>query len=204
MPGKRTPSAPYRRESVVTRTSSTPGIPWGSRSISVPCESSSLTLTSRELSFIGKINEPITLSVTLTNRNQCAVHFEWKKTEMKSKDDVFYMPVVSGIVLPCSAFDFFVIFRSPKAGYFFEYFDIKTRPYYGELKIRLIGTCFEEESPKKYIKEFHANLDHKVALKFASWMVNRIIQNAFDVLECRKPPVRPNIEDKVYVNFILT
>ncbi|KNE62177.1 hypothetical protein AMAG_07422 [Allomyces macrogynus ATCC 38327] len=87
-----------------------------------------VTLGTASLSFESVVHEVTGSVVTLYNRGDVAVHFSWERQPPRAfpgsgttpaptaSASTFYFPVVRGVLLPRSAFDFHVIFKVMRPG----------------------------------------------------------------------------------------
>ncbi|KAJ3358858.1 hypothetical protein GGF32_009954 [Allomyces javanicus] len=156
-----------------------------------------VTLGTASLSFESVVHEVTGSVVTLYNRGNVAVHFCWERQPPRAfsgsdatpaptaSTSTFYFPVVRGVLLPRSAFDFHVIFKATRPGVYVEDWTVKTRPDVQGLTLRLDGICTQPDTLKPAREHFVRDLTRKAAHHAAKSAVDTILNNVWETLAFR-------------------
>ncbi|KAI9223556.1 MYCBP-associated protein family-domain-containing protein [Blastocladiella britannica] len=137
---------------------------------SVKHEKTHLQLSTATIAFDTAPDQVAASCVSVYNPTDCAIRFKWvhHRPELQfgspgaalpaTNTEVVYLPVRSGILLPQSAFDFHVMFKAPRPGWYVEEWVLETTPKccvsivgspdVGHGRIKISGVCTEEDSTK--------------------------------------------------------
>ncbi|KAJ3320756.1 hypothetical protein HDV06_005049 [Boothiomyces sp. JEL0866] len=116
-----------------------------------------LEISSTRLFFEVELNRISTSILTVHNRGTCAVHFEWAPVRRDnplntkhshSGNQTFFFSYIKGVILPGTAFDFPIVFKSCRNGIFTDIWKLVTLPYSpdsSEIRVTLKGVAYEKD-----------------------------------------------------------
>ncbi|KAJ3199210.1 hypothetical protein HDU67_002990, partial [Dinochytrium kinnereticum] len=153
-----------------------------------------LVMAATHMSFHVLLEEVSTSVLTVHNCGCTAVRFEWRRTGIENRlnsvyDGVqrFYFTHKSGVILPGSAFDFKIIFKSARPGIFTETWTLHTSPEQTNSPaptLTLQGIAIEPETYKTKREEVERLLEHRKAESIAK----EIIASIFASIKPRSLP----------------
>ncbi|KAJ3276032.1 hypothetical protein HDV01_006202 [Terramyces sp. JEL0728] len=123
-----------------------------------------LEISSKRLFFEVELNRISTSILTVHNRGTYSVHFEWapvkrdnplkvlsslfKTIHAHSGNQTFFFSYIKGVILPGTAFDFPIVFKSSRNGVFTEMWKLTTSPTSKESQeiiVTLKGVAYEKD-----------------------------------------------------------
>ncbi|KAJ3095464.1 hypothetical protein HDU97_006906 [Phlyctochytrium planicorne] len=147
-----------------------------------------ILMAAQHMTFHTLLGEVSTSVMTVYNIGTTKIAFEWRKAEGKGAglniknghDGIqrFYFPYKSGVILPGSAFDFKIVFKSASPGIFSEAWAFHTQP---ELKdtpvpvLTLQGIAIEPDTFKSKREEIEAKLERRQAETIAKEVIQSIL-----------------------------
>jgi hypothetical protein len=145
-----------------------------------------LVFAAKRLGFQVHLNEITSSVLTIHNTGTSAYHFEWVRLNVAnplktsaSKDGIgrFYFSHKKGIILPGSAFDFIIIFKSANPGIFSETWKLLTSPIDTEIArtVEFQGVAIELDHAKEARKRTEAMLEKRIATVFAQEIINDLL-----------------------------
>ncbi|KAJ3198272.1 hypothetical protein HDU82_001252 [Entophlyctis luteolus] len=149
--------------------------------------SSELIFAATHMSFEVLLNEVTRSVLSVYNRSKTAYHFEWTKVvrpkslnTRASNDGVqrFYFYHKNGVILPGTAFDFPVIFKSASPGIFTEVWELTTNPPVASdvnTKVTLQGFALEADTNLEKRDRLEADLALRVAKTTAAEVIREIL-----------------------------
>ncbi|KAJ3116804.1 hypothetical protein HDU96_008700 [Phlyctochytrium bullatum] len=148
-----------------------------------------LAMAASHMSFFVLLDEVSTSVLTVHNCGPTAVHFEWvravKENGLKVKsvyDGIqrFYFSHKHGVILPGSAFDFKIVFKSARPGIFAEQWVLQTKPNQTNLpphSINLQGIAIEPDLFKEKRDSVEALLERRKAETVAKEVIDGILNS---------------------------
>lgn len=152
----------------------------------VEVSSDDLVFATKRLGFQVHLNEITSSVLTIHNTGTSAYHFEWVRLNVDnplktsvSKDGIgrFYFSHKKGIILPGSAFDFIIIFKSANPGIFRETWKLLTSPSDPELERTVVfqGVAIELDLATKERKCTESMLEKRIATVLAQEIINDLL-----------------------------
>ncbi|KAJ3033439.1 hypothetical protein HDV00_006346 [Rhizophlyctis rosea] len=150
-----------------------------------------LVFASHRLSYETVLGEADSSVITVYNRGKEAFHFEWvedaRSNVLKTKavhDNVqrFYFYHRRGVILPDTAFDFPIIFKSANPGIFTQRYKMVTTPRVPEwvdMTVTLQGMAIEPDTTYSKRVEIEKMLERRQATAAATEIINSILRNLF-------------------------
>ncbi|KAJ3026752.1 UNVERIFIED_CONTAM: hypothetical protein HDU68_005140 [Siphonaria sp. JEL0065] len=151
-----------------------------------------LIFVATHMTFEVLLNEVSRSVLSVYNQSTTAYHFEWKQIKKDNPlhveamhDNVqrFYFYHKKGVILPGTAFDFPIIFKSGSPGIFTEIWELVTNPSVSSevvTTVTLQGFALEEDTNKVKRGKIEALLDRRRATTAATEVLD-------DILEKMKP-----------------
>ncbi|KAJ3097716.1 hypothetical protein HK100_005279, partial [Physocladia obscura] len=145
-----------------------------------------LVFAATHMSFEVLLNEVSRSVLSIYNQSPISYHFEWKRVvkdnplNVKAINDGvqrFYFYHKKGVILPGTAFDFPVIFKSGAPGIFSEIWQLVTNPRVPEnvtTQITFQGFALEEDLNISKRKGIEDKLNHKIATTIAKEVISDI------------------------------
>ncbi|ORX55358.1 hypothetical protein BCR36DRAFT_321391 [Piromyces finnis] len=136
----------------------------------------SLVFKTDRLVFFSVLNHVVSSILTIYNNGTTAIHFEWRKVQRNNditkytkeiRDGIqkFYFYHTTGIILPGSAYDFPIMFKSDKSGIFTESWEMVTSPETPCSKvIEFKGYAIQHDTMKFKRQELEKILEHRKAI----------------------------------------
>jgi len=136
----------------------------------------SLVFKTDRLVFFSVLNHVVSSILTIYNNGTTAIHFEWRKVkrdnnitkytkEIRNGIQKFYFYHTTGIILPGSAYDFPIMFKSDKSGIFTESWEMITLPETPCNKvIEFKGYAIQHDTMKFKRQELEKILEHRKAI----------------------------------------
>ncbi|KAJ3259213.1 hypothetical protein HK103_002860 [Boothiomyces macroporosus] len=134
-----------------------------------------LEISSTRLFFEVELNHISTSILTVHNRGSYAVHFEWAPVKREnplhtklshSGNQTFFFSYIKGVILPGTAFDFPIVFKSTRNGMFTEIWKLVTSPTSAkadEIVVTLRGVAYEKDMLVKKRKDVEVLLEKRCA-----------------------------------------
>ncbi|KAJ3032732.1 hypothetical protein HK097_005128, partial [Rhizophlyctis rosea] len=150
-----------------------------------------LVFPTKRLGYETVLGEVGSSSLTVHNRGKGAVGFEWvlegKSGGLKTKavhDGVqrFYFYHRKGVILPNTAFDFPIMFKSANPGIFTQRYRLVTTPRVPEwvdMTVTLQGIAIEPDTTLSKRLEIEKMLERRQATTAATETINTIFRNLF-------------------------
>ncbi|KAH6574215.1 hypothetical protein BASA62_002534 [Batrachochytrium salamandrivorans] len=146
-----------------------------------------LVFSTKRMFFQVSLNKVTSSILTVYNRGAVTVHFCWtpihRPNPLQTKatyDNVqrFYLSHLRGVILPGTAYDFPVIFKSGIPGLFTELWVLETSPvitHQEKFTITLQGLAIEEETYHQQIRKVEQTLDRRYAETVACETIEMIL-----------------------------
>ncbi|KAJ3402860.1 hypothetical protein HDU80_004705 [Chytriomyces hyalinus] len=151
--------------------------------------SSDLVFVATNMTFEVLLNEVSRSVFTIYNQSNIAYHFEWTRVVKENPlkvaamyDNVqrFYFYHKKGVLLPGTAFDFPIVFKSGSPGIYTEEWELVTNPGTGPdvpTTLKLQGIALEPDSRKEKRSKIEALLDRRVAETAAKEVLDGILSS---------------------------
>ncbi|KAJ3242343.1 hypothetical protein HDU81_005096 [Chytriomyces hyalinus] len=151
--------------------------------------SSDLVFIATNMTFEVLLNEVSRSVFTIYNQSNIAYHFEWtrvvkdnplKVSAMYDNVQRFYFYHKKGVLLPGTAFDFPIVFKSGSPGIYTEVWELVTNPGTGPdvpTTLKLQGIALEPDSRKEKRSKIESLLDRRVAETAAKEVLDGILSN---------------------------
>lgn len=172
-----------------------------------------LVFAANQMMFEVLLNETSSSILTVYNRGSTAVHFEWRQTQRSNllKVKSIYDPVQrfffyhkKGVILPGTAFDFPIIFKSANPGLFTELWTLATYPKLAHPNIvTLQGLAIEEDTLAQKRNEIEVLLERRQATTQATEIINSILSNVSDMSIISPSEVKRRVAESEQQQFVM-
>jgi len=162
----------------------------------------SLVFQTDRLVFFSVLNHVVSSILTIYNNGTTAIHFEWRKVkrdndiskytkEIRDGIQKFYFYHTSGIILPGSAYDFPIMFKSDKSGIFTESWEMVTSPETSCNKvIEFKGYAIQHDTMKFKRQELEKILNHRKAIVIAKAIDKYIFDKVYEQIKNKNAKVK--------------
>ncbi|RKO93357.1 MYCBP-associated protein family-domain-containing protein [Blyttiomyces helicus] len=140
----------------------------------------SLVFAMNRMSFVVEIGEVPSSILTVYNRGTTSCYFEWVLEERPNPLGRFFFYYTKGVILPNTAFDFPIMFKSASPVVFAETWRLATSPVGSEgpeKRVALQGIAIEPDTNKKKREKVQNLISRRRATTAATETVESMLRN---------------------------
>ncbi|KAI8898310.1 MYCBP-associated protein family-domain-containing protein [Globomyces pollinis-pini] len=172
----------------------------------VPSSRMVLMCSSNRLVFEVTKDKIASSILTIHNRGTYVVHFEWVKTKLKNPLKItndnntrFFFTFKKGTILPGTAYDFPIVFKSSKNGIFTEQWTLNTSPKLPtgkEINVTLQGIAFEVDLNVQKRRNVDKLLESRIANTLANEIITKVMTKLDMEINRRYMPFKDTIRNR--------